>query len=87
MINRVFKTLVMYKEKFEPKTVILIFRYSTFLIISLFFLFDVTINPLPRRVFIVLCIGISALLLNYLYINKLNNTRTVFFSFGRGNSV
>lgn len=79
MINRVFKTLVMYKEKFEPKTVILIFRYSTFLIISLFFLFDVTINPLPRRVFIVLCIGISALLLNYLYINKLNNTRKVFF--------
>lgn len=78
-IDRVLKSSVKDKEKFEPKSVILVFRYCTFIIISLFFLFDGTINSLTRRLFIILCIGMSALLLNYLYINKLNNTGTVFF--------
>lgn len=79
MFNWIKSKMGISQEKFEPKTVISLFRYSAFIMISFFFLFDGTISSLNRRVFIVFCIGISSLLLNHLYINNLNNTRTVLF--------
>ena len=55
-----------------------IYRYASFIVISVFFLFfDKTGLP-AGKAFIVCSIGLSALLLSYLYRHCLNNTKVVW---------
>lgn len=65
-------------KKLNLSGILNIYRYASFIVISVFFLFfDKTGLP-AGKAFIVCSIGLSALLLSYLYRHCLNNTKVVW---------
>ena len=56
-------------ESKETKLLIY-YRYLSLLIISLFYFFSVSSHSIEKRIFIIICIGISTVILNYLYIKN-----------------
>lgn len=66
-------------KEVEIKRVLYIYRYCSFLITSIFFMFSEEPHSNLKKAFIIGCIGVSACLLNYLYKHYLGNNRIMIF--------
>ena len=55
------------KNKKEESKIIFIYRYLSLLITSVFYLFNQSDHSIFRKLFIILCLSISAIILSYLY--------------------
>lgn len=58
---------------FNIKKTIRLYRYITFIVISIFFVLDEPITSLGRKAFIISCIGLSCIIVNYLYTKYFDN--------------
>ena len=65
-------------RKAEIATMIFYYRYVSLAVTSLFFLFGEPKASIDKKIFIITCIGISAVIINYLYlINRNNKPKTL----------
>lgn len=67
------------RKEIDITKVLNLYRYCSFLVTSIYFLFSGETNSTFKTAFIIVCIGVSALLLNYLYKHYLSNTRIIVF--------
>lgn len=56
------------KKLLGEEKILLIYRFLSIVITSIFFIFNYSYPPLGRKVFIIVCLFISALILSYLYL-------------------
>jgi len=54
----------------EEQKIMFLYRYASLLITSLYYYVAPTNHTIDRKLFIIACIGISSIILNYLYIKK-----------------
>jgi NarL family two-component system sensor histidine kinase LiaS len=64
---------------FNIKKTIRLYRYITYIVISAFFVLEDPITSLGRKAFIISCIGLSCIILNYLYAKYLDNKPMIVF--------
>jgi len=76
LINR---TLEKINNNIEYSRILFIYRYSSFIVTSVFFMMENSDLTAGKNGFIVCCIGISAVIINYLYINNLDRKNVVLF--------
>ncbi len=77
MTKQILNRIRMRYGPFELNRVLVLFRYASFAVTSLFFLIGGTAHSSGRKMFIVCCIGISSVMLNHLYSHYLSNARFV----------
>ncbi len=71
------KKVTQFRHLSEEKKIIILYRYISLIITSTAFLFSETQHSLGRRLFIITCIAISSILLNYLYLLKHQSVATI----------
>jgi len=76
LINR---TLEKINNNIEYSRILFIYRYSSFIVTSVFFMMENSDLTAGKNGFIVCCIGVSAVIINYLYINNLDRKNVVLF--------
>lgn len=67
MFTSLLKRIKNINTPFNIKKTIRIYRYITFIVISVFFVFNDPLTSLDRKVFIISCIAASCIIVNYLY--------------------
>lgn len=68
--NTTYKRFGALKNLSEEQKMMFIYRYVSLLITSLFYFLIPTNHTVYRKLFIIVCIGISSIILNYIYIKK-----------------
>jgi len=77
LINHIFRISGIESKRSELKRILIFFRYISFVVTSLFFMLGGTPRNLLRRLFIVACIGVSAIIVTYLYDHLWDKTRLI----------
>lgn len=77
MIIKLCKKIHQEYSLFDLNRVIFLYRYITFIFISLFFLFDESLQSVGRKLAVVTCTGIACVLLNHLYKKYSEDTRKI----------
>ena len=76
MINRVLEKI---NNNTEYSRILFIYRYSSFIVTSVFFMLNNSDLTAGKNGFIVCCIGLSAVIINYLYTSNLDRKNIVLF--------
>lgn len=71
------KKISLLNKKLEESQTIFIYRFISLLITSIFYLFNNTEHEIGRKLFIIGCISISAVILSYLYIKFKDSKRSI----------
>lgn len=90
MYNIDYKKINFLKNLTEEQKIMLIYRYASLLITSIFYFIAPTIHTIDRKLFIIACIGISSIILNHIYIKKNDDVsiiKLVIFIETIGNSI
>lgn len=75
-LNR-FSIKNLNNKRLELIDILHLYRYSTLIVISVFFLVGTKINSISKNIIVIGCIGISAILLNYFYKHFSTNNKVV----------
>jgi len=76
LINRVLEKI---NNNTEYSRILFIYRYSSFIVTSVFFMLNNSDLTAGKNGFIVCCIGLSAVIINYLYTSNLDRKNIVLF--------
>ena len=68
IIDNIYKKVTYFKSLPEDKKIIIFYRYISLFITSTAFLISDLQHSIEKRVFIIICISISSVILNYLYV-------------------
>lgn len=77
MLGNLCKIINRDSGNFDLNRIIYSYRYVTFLVISLFFLLDQSVRSTEKKLVIIICIGVSCLLVNYLYVKCAGDKRKI----------
>ncbi|MDF2592605.1 MAG: integral rane sensor signal transduction histidine kinase, partial [Clostridia bacterium] len=77
MYNTVYKKINFLKKLTEEQKIMFIYRYASLLITSIFYFFAPVNHTIDKKLFIIGCIGLSSIILNYIYIRYNNDISTI----------
>lgn len=72
--HKFYKNIISLKEQSEIIKIMFFYRYASLIITSTFYLLSDLDHSIPRKAFIVACISISSIMINYLYIKNESST-------------
>ena len=70
MYNIAYKKINFLKKLTEEQQIMFMYRYASLFITSIFYFIAPTNHAIDRKLFIIACIGISSIILNYIYIKN-----------------
>lgn len=70
MYNTTCEKINFLKKLTEEQKIMFMYRYASLLITSLFYFIAPTNHTVDRKLFIIACIGVSSIILNYIYIKN-----------------
>lgn len=79
VIDKDDNKIYLIKSKSEESKIIFIYRYFSLIITSFFYFTNNSVHSFSQKLFIVVCISISSIILSYLYLKNENSKKNIKF--------